>query len=143
MTVAAILLPVFVQVALTFALLFQLGAARSRALKAGGFDRSRLLVDASGWPDRVRQSSNAFGNQFEIPVLFFALVAFALSTRKADIAFVVLSWVFVLTRVAHAYVHVTSNNLRLRFPLYLAGVAALMIMWVLFALAILFAPALP
>lgn len=143
MTVAAILLPVFVQVALTFAVLFQLGFVRSRALKAGGFDRSNLLIDSSAWPANVRQSSNAFSNQFEIPVLFYALVALALITRKADIAFVVLSWVFVLTRVAHAYVHVTSNNLRLRFPLYLAGVAALMIMWVLFALAILFAPVLP
>lgn len=143
MTVAAILLPVFVQVALTFAVLFQLGYVRSRALKAGGFDRSNLLIDSSAWPANVRQSSNAFGNQFEIPVLFYALVALALITRKADLAFVVLSWVFVLTRVGHALVHVTSNDLKLRFPLYFLGVIVLMIMWVLFALAILLAPALP
>lgn len=143
MTVAAILLPVFVQVVLTFALLFYLGAARSKALEAGGFDRSRLTVDESGWPANVRQSSNAFRNQFEIPVLFYALVAFALITRKADLAFVVLSWVFVLTRVGHAVVHVTSNDVRLRFPFYSAGVSVLLIMWVLFAFAILFAPVLP
>ena len=71
------------------------------------------------------------------------MVAFALITRKADLAFVVLSWIFVLTRVGHALVHVTSNDVRWRFPLYSFGLTVLLIMWVLFAFAILFAPVLP
>lgn len=143
MTVAAILLPVFVQVALTFAVLFYLGARRKAALAAGEVKLQLAPLDERAWPARVRQTGNAFRNQYELPVLFYALVAFALITRKADLAFVVLSWVFVISRIGHAFVHVTSNEVRWRFPLYAVGVFVLLIMWVLFALAILFAPVLP
>ncbi|WAC27028.1 MAPEG family protein [Ancylobacter sp. SL191] len=143
MSVQAILLPVFVQVALTFAVLFRLGTVRLRAVRAGRVKRARVLFDESGWPVEVRQVSNAFRNQFEVPVLFYALVAFALITRQADGLFVGLSWIFVLSRIVHAGVHVTSNALSIRFPAYMVGVLVLLLMWVLFALAILFAPAMP
>ncbi len=143
MSVQAILLPVFVQVALTFAVLFRLGAVRLRAVRAGSVVRERVMIDDSGWPAEVRQASNCFRNQFEIPVLFYALVALALITRQADGLFVVLAWVFVLSRIVHAVVHVTSNELRWRFPSFMVGVVVLLAMWILFALAILIAPALP
>ncbi|HEY9211217.1 MAG TPA: MAPEG family protein [Ancylobacter sp.] len=143
MTVAAILLPVFVLVLLSLVLLVVLGARRKAALAAGEVKLQLAPLDERAWPARVRQTGNAFRSQFEIPVLFYVLAALALVTRKADLAFVVLSWVFVLSRIGHAFVHVTSNNVRLRFPLYSLGVLVLLIMWVLFALAILFAPVLP
>ncbi|MCK0195322.1 MAPEG family protein [Ancylobacter sp. 6x-1] len=142
MTVPAIMLPVFIQVALTFAILFLLGPRRGRALKAGDVKGDPLLDDGA-WPASVRQASNSFRNQFEIPVLFYALTAFAMIAHKADLIFVVLAWVFVLSRIGHAFVHLTSNDIRLRFPLFLVGVVVLLVMWVLFALSILFAPVLP
>ncbi|MBS7541367.1 MAPEG family protein [Ancylobacter lacus] len=142
MTVAAVLLPVFVQVGLTFFILFRLGPLRFGAVRRGEINGDPTL-DERAWPDKVRQASNAFRNQFEVPVLYFVLVVLALLTRKADLIFVVLSWVFVLSRLAHAFVHLTSNNVRYRFPAYLVGVVVLLLMWVLFALSILFAPVLP
>jgi len=136
MTVAMILLPLFVQVGLMFCLLFALGPVRWSAIKAGEVGQDALL-DRNAFPARPRQFANAFSNQFELPVLFFVLTILALFTRKADIVFVVLAWVFVLSRIVHALVHVTSNNIRLRFPAYLVGVVVLLIMWVIFALSIL------
>jgi hypothetical protein len=143
MSVTAILLPLFVQVALTFMVLARLGMVRAAAVRADDFDKTRVLVDEDGWPVMVRQASNCFRNQFELPVLFYLVVTLALVTRKADIGFVVLAWIFALSRIAHAYVHVTSNRISWRFPLYCVGVVALFMMWVLFMLAILFAPVLP
>ncbi|TCT07829.1 MAPEG family protein [Aquabacter spiritensis] len=136
MTVAMILLPLFVEVALTFFLLFALGSQRGRVLSANGVGPEAAL-DRNAWPDRPRQFANAFSNQFELPVLFYVLTALALVTRKADLVFVVLAWVFVLSRIVHAGIHITTNTVRLRFPAYAVGVFALLIMWVLFALAIL------
>lgn len=136
MSVAMILLPLFVQVGLTFALLFALGPMRFRAVREGQVGREAAL-DGDAFPPRSRQFANALRNQFELPVLFYVLTILALFTRKADIVFVVLAWVFVATRFVHAYVHVTSNNLRLRFPAFLVGTIVLLIMWVLFALSIL------
>lgn len=142
MSVQAVLLPVFVQVALTFVLLFWLGPTRYRAIR-GGMVGEEATLDDGVWPREARQAGNAFRNQFELPVLFYAITAFALITRKADLAFVVLAWVFVLSRIVHAGIHVSSNDIRLRFPVFAFGAIVLLIMWVLFALAIIFAPIIP
>lgn len=136
MTAAMILAPVFALVALTFILLFRLGPMRLRAVSRGEVGREALL-DPRAFPARCQQASNAFANQFELPVLFYVLTTLAFVTRKADVIFVILAWVFVATRYAHAFVHVTSNDVKLRFPLFAAGAVVLLIMWVLFALAIL------
>ena len=140
MTVPAILLPVFVQVALTFALLMWTGSQRLRAVRAGTVRPGEVSLGEKRWPARAQQASNAFGNQFETPVLFYVLVVLALFSRKADLLFVVLSWVFVLTRFAHAGVYLTTNYVPHRFAAFLAGVLVLMVMWIVFAIRILAGP---
>ncbi len=60
--------------------------------------------------------------------------------RTADLLFVVLSWLFVATRVGHAYIHVTSNRVGRRFNAFAAGFAVLVVMWLLFAMRILIGP---
>ncbi|MBM6594160.1 MAPEG family protein [Microvirga pudoricolor] len=141
MSVSAILLPVFVQVGLIFALLLWMGRSRMGALRSGEVKVKDIALGERNWPNRATQAANAFSNQFEIPLLFFVLVAFAMITRKADMLFVVLSWMFVASRLVHALVHTTSNQVPLRFMAYLAGVIILMIMWVVFALRIFAAQA--
>jgi hypothetical protein len=137
MTVAAVLLPVFVQVGLTFFLLFWMGAVRLRALKGREVRVGDIALRQPAWPERPTQISNAYDSQFQLPVLFYALVPLALITRKADLLFVVLSWVFVATRLAHAAIHTTSNNVQQRFMAFLAGAIVLLIMWIVFAAHIL------
>jgi len=48
-----------------------------------------------------------------------------------------LSWVFVVTRFAHAGIFVTSNNERYRSLAWYSGVLVLFAMWIYFALKIL------
>lgn len=140
MNLHAILLPVFVQVALTFALLFMTGARRFAALRKGYVRIPDIALGQRAWPGRVQATSNAFANQFELPVLFFALVPLAIITRKADIVFVALSWVFVVTRLVHAAIFVTTNDVRQRFGAFVVGALVLLIMWLVFALRILAVP---
>jgi hypothetical protein len=137
MTVPAVLLPVFVQVGLTFFLLFWMGAVRLRALKGREVRLGDIALRQPAWPERPTQISNAYDSQFQLPVLFYALVPLALITRKADLLFVVLSWIFVATRLAHAAIHTTSNNVQQRFMAFLAGAIVLLIMWIVFAAHIL------
>ena len=64
----------------------------------------------------VHLADMGFGRPpFQLPVLFYVLTAFAMLTRKADLLFVVLAWVFVVTRLVHAAVHTGPNDLRQRF----------------------------
>jgi hypothetical protein len=112
MSVQMVLLPVFVLVGLTFALLLWMATARGRALAERETSFNHIALDA----------------------LFYTLIALALPLRHADLVIVLLSWVFVVTRFAHAGIFVTSNNVRERSLAWSAGVLVLFAMWLYFAL---------
>jgi hypothetical protein len=132
-----VLLPVFVLVGLTFFLLIWMAGARRNAL-VGGQTRIRdIALGQPNWPERSTQIANCFANQFEIPVLFYILIAIALPLRRTDLVIVLLSWVFVVTRFVHAGIFVTSNDLNRRSLAWFAGVLVVFAMWVYFALKIL------
>jgi len=113
MSVQMVLLPVFVLVGLTFFLMLWMVTARTT------------------------QIGNSFANQFELPLLFYVLIALALPLRHADLFIVLMSWVFVVTRFAHAGIFVTSNNVPQRSLAWFAGVLVLFAMWIYFALRML------
>ena len=137
MSVQLVLLPVFVLVGLAFVLLLWMAGARREALVSGETKIRDIALREPNWPVRATQIANCFSNQFELPLLFYILIALALPLRHADLIIVVLSWVFVVTRLVHAGIFVTSNDLRQRSLVWFAGVVVLFIMWVYFALRIL------
>jgi len=137
MSIRAILLPVFVEVALTFGLLIWLAVLRRRDLVSGAVRPAQIALRERHWTQTTQQVGNSFSNQFEVPVLFYLITVLAIVTRHADLLFVVLAWIFVLTRLAHAFVHTTSNRVRQRGVIYGAGAAVLGVMWAIFAVRIL------
>src|ERR1700746_2217203 len=136
MTVQAILAPLFVLVALTFALLVWMGAVRFAAVRSREVRVSDIALGQLNWPPRVQQISNCYHNQFQLPVLFYVLTILALFLRKADLLFVVMAWIFVPLRIVHAAIHVTSNHVLYRFQVFAAGAAVLLLMWVIFVLRV-------
>ena len=120
MTVQMVLLPAFVQVGLTLFLLLWAARARGNAPARG-----------------ETRGDNRFADEFGLPVLFYVLIAIALPLRRVDLVLVMLSWVFVVTRFAHAGILAASDNGRTRSLAWYAGVLVLFAMWVYFALKIL------
>ena len=137
MSVQMVLLPVFVLIGLTFALLLWMAGARRNALVGGGTKIRDIALGQPAWPPRATQIGNCFKNQFELPVLFYILIAIALPLRHADLIIVLLSWVFVVTRFIHAGIFVTHNDLNQRSLAWFAGVLVLLAMWLYFALRIM------
>jgi hypothetical protein len=137
MSLQMVLLPVFVLVGLTFALLLGTARLRRRALVGGETKIRDIALGQQNWPTRATQLGNCFANQFELPLLFYILIALALPLRHADLVIVLLSWVFVVTRFAHAGIFVTSNDLGRRSMAWFAGALVLFGMWLYFALKIL------
>jgi hypothetical protein len=137
MSVPMVLLPVFVLIGLTFALLLGMAGARRGALVGGQTKVRDIALGQQNWPTRATQIGNCFKNQFELPVLFYILIAIALPLRHADLVIVLLSWVFVVTRFVHAGIFVTSNDLNHRSLAWFAGVLVVLAMWLYFALRIL------
>jgi hypothetical protein len=137
MSVASLLLPVFVQLALTFGLMVWMATLRVRAVTSGAVRPRDIALREPNWPERATQIANCFHNQLELPVLFYILVALILVTGTNSIVFVVLAWAFVISRLAHAYVHTGSNRIDRRFYAMAAGMGILIAMWIVFAVRIL------
>jgi hypothetical protein len=137
MSIQAILLPLFVEVILTFGLLLWLGVLRRNDLSSGATRLSQIGLREPNWPTPTLQVAYCFSNQFELPVLFYVLTVLEIITRHADFVFVVLAWIFVLTRIGQAYVHTRSNNVTQRGLIYGLGAIALMAAWLIFAVRIL------
>lgn len=132
MSFMEVLLPVFVQVILTLFVAFVLAYRRVSAIRAGELRGKKIALREPNWPDHTRQVENNYMNQFELPVLFYLLMILLLITRKADFVMMTLAWIFVATRIVHAYVHLTNNDVNLRGPFFGIGLFALTIMWGLF-----------
>ena len=137
MTIRAVLLPLFVEVALTFALWFWMSYNRVTLIRSRQVHPRDVALREPNWPKHVLQVNNAAHNQLEMPVLFYVLTILAIVTRHADLLFVVLAWAFVAFRILHAYVHVTSNRVSLRGPLFGMSLLILFVMWIIFTVRIL------
>lgn len=125
-----VLAPVFVQVALTLVLLLWMGKLRVADVRGGSVRIGDIALGQPSWPQRTTQVSNAFRNQLELPLLFYLVTILALFTARAGTSLVVLAWLFVATRLLHALIHVTTNNVKRRFFLYAAGFVILVVMWI-------------
>jgi hypothetical protein len=137
MSLQAVLLPLFVEVVLTFVLMLRMGALRGGDFRSGAVDATDVALREAVWPKRTMQAANSFSNQFELPVLFYVLTILEWITRHAGYLFVVLAWIFVICRVLQAYVHVTSNIYRWRSGFYSVGAVVLMIMWAIYIAEVL------
>ncbi|HEY7747884.1 MAG TPA: MAPEG family protein [Aestuariivirgaceae bacterium] len=129
-----LLLPALLHVALIFLLVFLTGSGRVAAARRGEVRLGDVALDNSKWPENLRKRANNYQNQFELPVLFYMLIALLLSTRLADAVQVVLAWVFVLSRLVHSYIHTGRNLVIDRFYAFTASVITLLAMWIWFAL---------
>jgi hypothetical protein len=127
-----ILYPVFVQVLLVLLVAGAMAVARARHIAS--IDRGRgnpeLSRGKTVWPEDAAKRAANYINQFELPVLFYAVVAFALIAKAADLAMIVLAWLFVLSRIVHAAIHIGPNKVRWRTPAFAVGFLVIAIMWV-------------
>jgi hypothetical protein len=117
MTVQMILLPVFVLVGLTFFMVFGPAVRRGRL--------------------EARERGAGTAGPFELPMLFYVLIAIAMPIRHADLIIVMLSWVFVVTQFADAGFITISGNGQSRSLAWYAGALVLLAMWLYFALKLL------
>ena len=116
-----IFLPVLLQVALTLVVYIALSVVKTQALKQGLVDQTRRALHEDAWPDSVKRINNNIRNQFELPTIFYVLVFALWSMHAADIAALIFAWLFVLSRIVHAYIHTGPNHVPLRLKAFQFG----------------------
>lgn len=128
-----ILCALYALVALTFLVGFWMGGLRIGAMRRGEVDPQYFKLNTGQIGDRPAQAANNFRNLFELPVLFYVLIALMLITEDIDGIQVLLAWAFVISRILHSFIHLSYNNVTHRFLAYLAGLLVLLAMWLRFA----------
>ena len=138
MLATSLMAPVFVQVLLTFVVIIWVGRTRRQSLRDSrtSLNKREVALGQHQWSDAATQAAANFRNQFEMPVLFYVGVAFALILRKTDYIRVTLAWIFVLTRLVHAFIHLGPNVVKWRGVAYIIGVVVLMAFWIMLFLRI-------
>ncbi|MGC4024045.1 MAG: MAPEG family protein [Mesorhizobium sp.] len=135
MSPIAIFWPIIAHALLVFIVYGLLGVRRWKAV-AGGEAKLRQFKLRGDEPASTAPFSNNLLNQFEAPVLFYAACLSLFVTGGVTTLTVLLAWLFVISRYAHAYVHLTSNNVGIRFNCFGFGLMVLFVMWAALALHI-------
>ncbi|TPW27400.1 MAPEG family protein [Pararhizobium mangrovi] len=128
--------PMIAQTALIY-VIYLIGSNRRMAAIRNGETQAKDYLVPNVEPASSATAIRNLSNQFELPVLFYVVCLSLYITHGAGLVAVVLAWVFVASRVVHAYVHVTSNDLRIRRPVFIFGFFVVGAMWIWLALRLL------
>ena len=107
---AVLAIPIFVLI---------LNAKRKSDVRRTGKVDPNAVIDNTAWPLPVVLTSNALANQFQLPVVFYVLCFILFSIDSVSVVPVCLAGFFVVSRWAHAIVHVSTNAIPLRLVSFL------------------------
>lgn len=120
----------FTMILLTFAIAIYLFVLRVNAIKKGQVKISQFrLNNNADVPDRLVQAARNYSNLFEVPLLFYIAGVLALALHLETITLVILSWMFVISRLIHSWIHLTSNNVLHRLKAFMFGNICVLLMW--------------
>lgn len=136
MNQTAILWPMIAHAGLVFAIYVLLGLRRRQAVGSGSARMSQFRENRDE-PAESLFVRNALENQFELPVLFYAVCLALQASGAVDALTLSLAWLFAVSRYVHSFIHVTSNRIRHRQPAFVAGFLTVIALWVLLAVHLL------
>ena len=120
---------IILQFVLVVVVMIKLGVARKKALQEKAVTMEQIALNSAPWPDYAKKPQNNLSNQFELPVLFIMAVLFNFYFNAATIGFVILSYIFVLSRWIHMLIHTGSNHVMTRAKAYMIGFITLCLIW--------------
>lgn len=120
----------FAMVILTFVVLGLMFSARVRAIRSREMSMKYFKTYSEGAPTPyVLATQRHFANLFEVPVLFYAGCLAAMFMNMSGPVMLFWAWLFVGARVAHAFIHLSSNSILPRMTAYFVGCVAVLAMW--------------
>jgi len=100
-----------------------MGITRLKAARSGAVDYRifKLYRNRQSMPDN-------YDNLMTMPILFYLIVTMIYVTGNVDNAFIILAWVYVVTRLVHSFIHLGQNHPLKRFFAFGTGVIILFAM---------------
>ena len=133
MRAQAIFGPVCVLALWTLFVLYMTGSRRVRAALSGRVPREAFrLGESADVPPDISLVNRNFMNLLEAPVLFYVVCLCFFVTRQVQTGVVLLAWLYVLLRVVHSFIHLTSNRIVHRLVAHAASNIVLLSIWLWF-----------
>ncbi len=133
----SLLYPLFAQVWMTFIIAILTLRARIRAYKTGEVQIPYFKHNRGKAPEYMLRWGDNLQNQFELPVLFYLLMVLLLITQTSGLFYVVMAWLFVISRLVHVFIHIRSNHIGQRRDSFVFGFFTLLLMWLSYTVEIL------
>ena len=111
--------------------------ARIAAVRSGKVRLPVVAINNAGWPETARKLGNNFDNQFQVPMLVYAVAALFIATGLADMNAAGLAFAFLAARILHTLEHTRRNRVLTRLVFFLASYAFALCLWVWFAIRFL------
>lgn len=111
--------------------------ARIASVKSGKVRLQVAAINSAAWPEDARKLGNNFDNQFQVPMLVYAVSAMFIATGLADTNAAGLAFAFLAARLLHALEHTRRNSVLPRLVFFLASYAFAIALWVWFAIRFL------
>ena len=132
------LYPMFCLVMLTFVFIYlqlflRVNSVLKRKVSVKYF---RLLDDNRDVPRPIIAGQKHFANLFETPVLFYIVSVLSIALQYESILMVTLAWVFVFSRVVHAVIHNTYNNVLHRMIVFQVSLLCIFLLWILLLIGV-------
>jgi hypothetical protein len=121
--IAAILWPMLAHIGWVSMLYVWLTIARQRAVRSGQIESSCFVLGRDE-PLEVARITRNLANQFELPLIFYALVVLLVALGQVTLFDVIAAWVFVAGRVAHTLVQTLTDNVPLRGQVFMINFLA-------------------
>lgn len=125
-----ILYPLFAMMLLVLLVVVLLGVLRFRTVKSKAVSIKFYRSDTGDEPEYNKVVSRHYSNLFEMPVLFYLVVVLTYVTGQVTFWMVELAWAYVACRYVHSFIHLTGNDVKLRFSAFLISVTILVTMWI-------------
>ncbi|WP_020208933.1 MAPEG family protein [Gilvimarinus chinensis] len=130
--------PMAAMVLLTFAVAFAMLGARISAVKNRQVPLSYFKtynLPADQLPERMVLAQRCYHNLLEIPPLFYAACLAAMAINATGTTMIALAWLYVISRILQAIVHLSGNKVLWRMRAFLLSNLFLLAMWGLLVFA--------
>jgi len=127
----AIFLPVCVLALWTGTVLAMTGLRRILAVRAGRISAGAFrLGESPQVPPDVSLPNRNLMNLLEMPVLFYVLCVAVYVTHHVTPVVVILAWSYVVLRLAHSSIHLTTNRVVHRLIAFALSNFVLIFLWI-------------
>lgn len=103
---------------------------RKKAISNQLVKMSHFRSYTTSGPEHLKIYSNHYSNQFQIPILFLVTCLVILVFKSTSIVTLSLAGLFLASRLVHAYIHLTYNNVIHRALAFASGGFTLLFMWI-------------